>query len=189
MMKYFTLFFCLNLYLISIMPITVNAEDPPYNSLVVTPGIIMPITGSVEDFSYTHIFIPFSLDLLCDGSFLASLTTTEGIFDLFRFIRENDNRSLVGKLTIDPVSAALRQDCGEGNTPLYIAVQFRASFDVISLLIRAEPNNLRRRNNNRSTRSGNYLAGQTPAMILRDRLTRSGLVTDEGLDILLLLEQ
>ena len=53
----------------------------------------------------------YSSDLLCEDSFLAS-TTIEGVLDLFRFIRENDNRSLNDKLTIDPVPAALRQDCG-----------------------------------------------------------------------------
>ena len=93
MMKYFfALFFCLNLCLISIMPVTVRAEQSDR----------------------------YSPDLLCDGSFLAS-TTNEEISAVFLFIRENDNRSISEKFTIGPIDVALQQDCGERNRPLHIA--------------------------------------------------------------------
>ena len=123
-------------------------------------------------------FFP-SPDTLCEEFFWTPPTTSESLLELVRFIRENDNRTLIEKITTGPVSQAFLQNCGDGDTPLHRAIQYKAKFEVIEQIVRIEPYSVIMRNSER----------QTPGMILRDRLSSSCPVTREDLDILLLLER
>ena len=101
------------------------------------------------------------------------------MLELVRFIRENDNRTLIERITTDPVSQAFLQNCGDGDTPLHRAIQYKAKFEAIEQIVKIEPYSVTIHNSE----------GQTPGMILRDRLSSSYPVTSEDLDILLLLER
>lgn len=184
-MKYFKLCLYLNLYLIPlIMLINVNTGNSQ-EAIIEEPTVVEEPILSLE--INIHHQDPNSPSDSFPPSFLCEVfskwgpsATAESLVTLFRWIRQNDNRSFIEKFIGENIiSKALQQDCGGQNTPLHRAIQSGTQLvDAINLIVRSEPSSLRKRNSE----------GQTPAMVLRDRLTSSHPVTHEDLDILLLLE-